>query len=181
MPTAALLAAVLACLVCFSYFFSYGSYGSYSHGNDWYGNGCGLDYTSVTCDAGVVMLSIGCDDSTCGNCSMTMDYTAYTDGSYTCEDSYPSYYYVNGATKWYLPQPGCFCDDSNHDGCFDTDLAVKDSNNGNCADYTNPAWCGGLDDSDFSANAMCCACGGGLADGSPTDYSHIVPLQPGLM
>ena len=120
MPPAMLLAVVLACLVCFSYFFSHGSYGSYSHGNDWHGSGigCGLDYTSVTCDGGIVMLSIGCDDSTCGNCSMTMDYTAYTDGSYTCDDSCPPYYYDDGATKWYLPQPGWFCGGSPTDHSY---------------------------------------------------------------
>ena len=133
MPLAVLLsclggaarAVVTVCLMCFSYLISYGI--------DWYGFGvgCGSNYASVTCDGGIVMLSIGCDDSTCGNCSRTMDYTAYTDGSYTCEDSYPSYYYINGATKWYLPQPGCFRDESNDDGCFDVDLGVMDSNGGN--------------------------------------------------
>jgi len=91
--------------------------------------------------------------------------------------SYASYY---GVTKWYLPQPGCFCDDSIDDGCFDTDLGVKDSNGDNCADYTNPAWCGGLDDSDFSANAMCCACGGGLTDGKVQQhrFQDDAPVAP---
>ena len=186
MPPAALVAycaaraALLACLMCLSYFYSYGSYGShslyrsYSYGSHSYGSGvgCGSDNTLLTCDAGTVMLSTGCDDSTCGNCSMTMNYTAYTDGLYTCEDSYQSHYSINRATKRYLPLLGCFCDKSNVDGCFDTDIGVEDSNGANCVDYTNPASCGGLDDSDFSANAMCCACGGGLTDGSPTDYSY---------
>ena len=82
MPPAALVAycaaraALLACLVCFSSFYSYGSYGShslyrsYSYGSYSYGSGigCGSDNTLLTCDAGTVMLSTGCDESTCGNC-----------------------------------------------------------------------------------------------------------------
>ena len=146
MPPAALVAycaaraALLACLMCFSYFYSYGSYGShslyrsYSYGSYSYGSGigCGSDNTLLSCDAGTVMLSTGCDDSMCGNCSMTMNYTAYTDGLYTCEDSYQSHYSINRATKRYLPLLGCFCDKSNVDGCFDTDIGVEDSNGANC-------------------------------------------------
>ena len=81
------------------------SYGSYSYGSIL--NGCGSDYTHVVCDEGIIMLSDGCDDAMCGNCDTTMDFTAQTSGSYTCDDTY---YYIDGVKEGYLP--GCFCDDS---------------------------------------------------------------------
>jgi hypothetical protein len=39
-------------------------------------------------------------------------------------------------------------------------------------DAGTPAWCGGYDDDDFSANDMCCACGGGV-----THYPPSPPLD----
>ena len=51
------------------------------------------------------------------------------------------------------------CIDSNIDANGDT---TYDSDGVGCTSYDNyPSWCGDYDDSDFDANQMCCACGGG--------------------
>ena len=58
------------------------------------------------------------------------------------------------------------CDDSMWDGRVDVD---RDG----CDEYTsNPGWCGGYDDSDFTSNEMCCACGGG------EDQHELIPYIP---
>ena len=49
-------------------------------------------------------------------------------------------------------------------GCSDTDNGAGDSPFGDsCVDWydANPGSCGGYDDTDFTSNEMCCACGGG--------------------
>ena len=46
--------------------------------------------------------------------------------------------------------------------CADTDNGAADPYGDDCNDYdSNPSWCGGYDDADFSSNEMCCVCGGG--------------------
>ena len=46
--------------------------------------------------------------------------------------------------------------------CSDLDGTAYDSlGTGGCSSYTSLVWCGGYDDDDFSANTMCCFCGGG--------------------
>jgi Notch-like protein len=59
---------------------------------------------------------------------------------------------------------GSECDDSTG-ACVDTDFAVAafDTNLNGCSWYDSsaPEMCGGMDDEDFTATAMCCACGGG--------------------
>ena len=54
--------------------------------------------------------------------------------------------------------------------CIDTDYAgAADTGGDNCRDYqTYTHWCGGYDDSDFTSNTMCCACGGGNILLAPT-------------
>ena len=55
--------------------------------------------------------------------------------------------------------------------CFDTDDgAFSGDGVSTCASWydSNPNDCGGFDDFDFSANDMCCVCGGGSASASPT-------------
>ena len=48
------------------------------------------------------------------------------------------------------------------DGCTDIDNGALDPSSDSCDDYTEiPNWCGAYDDSDFSSEEMCCACGGG--------------------
>ena len=42
----------------------------------------------------------------------------------------------------------------------------------------NPEWCGGYDDSDFTSNEMCCACGGGEDIYETTPYVPYSPYQP---
>ena len=50
--------------------------------------------------------------------------------------------------------------------CDDTDEGAADPYGDGCAAYVgNPSWCGPTyDDDDFSADVMCCECGGGSAD-----------------
>lgn len=70
---------------------------------------------------------------------------------------------------------GCDCA-SNSDGglgpaddCIDQDNGATDLYGDACsAYYGSPAWCGGDDDSDFSSDEMCCACGGGDGTATPT-------------
>jgi len=47
--------------------------------------------------------------------------------------------------------------------CCDLDDGAEDRFGGEvCADYVgNTGWCGNYDDSDFTSEEMCCACGGG--------------------
>ena len=63
--------------------------------------------------------------------------------------------------------------------CNDTAAGATDSYGDPCSDYlTNPGWCGGYDDEDFSSNDMCCACGGGYANTPPPSPNAPVPAQP---
>ena len=65
-------------------------------------------------------------------------------------------------------------DDDGLDYCVDTNDGVTDADGNSCTEYSTESatgygsgvgnWCGNYDDSDFSANAMCCACGGGCGD-----------------
>ena len=52
------------------------------------------------------------------------------------------------------------------EGCIDTDGDATDRDGDGCDDYSlNPHWCGGsYDDFDFTADAMCCVCGGGICE-----------------
>ena len=45
--------------------------------------------------------------------------------------------------------------------CFDLDNGAQDPTGYACHNYAEE-WCGFSDDSDFSSNAMCCVCGGGV-------------------
>ena len=60
--------------------------------------------------------------------------------------------------------------------CFDTNNGAANTVNYDCSAYDDePQYCGsGFDDVDFSANEMCCACGGGSGSAFPT----IVPTSP---
>ena len=62
---------------------------------------------------------------------------------------------------------GCDCSGCDCESCEDTSGNATDEHSGDCSIYSErPGYCGGYDDSDFSSNAMCCACGGGLGDSS---------------
>ena len=64
------------------------------------------------------------------------------------------------------------------DDCEDSDGAAADPYGDGCAAYYQyPTWCGGYDDSDFTSNEMCCACGGGVEEGAPTPAPTPTP-QP---
>ena len=46
--------------------------------------------------------------------------------------------------------------------CRNTDGGATDSYGDSCAAYKGyTGWCGLYDDDDFTANSMCCVCGGG--------------------
>ena len=46
--------------------------------------------------------------------------------------------------------------------CTNTASGATDSHDDGCSEYASePSWCGGYDDSDFSSNDMCCVCDGG--------------------
>ena len=78
---------------------------------------CVSAYSSLTCEDGSLMLSVGCDDDGCSNCTMTADYTEYSGGVYYCDNTY--YYYdsdLDGTPEGFaeLPSPSCYwvsCDD----------------------------------------------------------------------
>jgi hypothetical protein len=56
------------------------------------------------------------------------------------------------------------------DDCVDLDSGATDPYGDGCMAYnSNPGWCGGYDDSDFSSSEMCCGCGGGSTGGVGDD------------
>ena len=69
-------------------------------------------------------------------------------------------------------------------GCSDTDNGAGDSPfDDSCVDWydANPGSCGGYDDSDFTSNEMCCACGGGNTTASvpcPTPVPSVPAPTP---
>ena len=63
--------------------------------------------------------------------------------------------------------------------CDDADGGAQDPYGDGCGEYRDhPAWCGHYDDADFSSNEMCCACGGGVAEGGPTPRPSSRPTAP---
>ncbi|KAH8049307.1 N,N-dimethylaniline monooxygenase [Aureococcus anophagefferens] len=64
------------------------------------------------------------------------------------------------------------------DYCEDTSGSALDSFGDSCDWYDGRTSCGNFDDSDFDANAMCCACGGGsdYSDGG-SRYSHCETIK----
>ena len=55
------------------------------------------------------------------------------------------------------------------DGCTSSADGAADRSGDRCGMYLrNTGWCGNYDDSDFSSNEMCCACGGGSDGLAPT-------------
>ena len=74
----------------------------------------------------------------------------------------------------------CACGgDDGDDDCEDTDGGAADPYGDDCAAYYHyPDWCGGYDDSDFTSNEMCCACGGGVEEGAPTPAPSPRPTAP---
>lgn len=75
-----------------------------------------------------------------------------------------------------------------HSECVDTAFGALDSFEDSCSWYTDHRNCGNFDDSDFEANGMCCACGGGCQDtdegnqdsiGFGCDYYNQLPMECG--
>ena len=65
--------------------------------------------------------------------------------------------------------------------CTDLDDGVTDKDGYDCGMYGMDGTtddCGGWDDTDFSSNTMCCACGGGLAPLSPPAVPLSSPMPP---
>ena len=98
--------------------------GSYSYSYSYSYDDCVSAYTSLTCDGGRLMLSGGCDDSTCDNCGATFDFTADTGGMYYCDDT--TYFIdqdldgtADGSAP--LPVPSCYWD-----SCGDDDEGYDD-------------------------------------------------------
>ena len=57
--------------------------------------------------------------------------------------------------------------------CYDSDHGATDRTYFECIDYANyEELCGVQDDDDFSASAMCCTCGGGVATWPHTIFYH---------
>ena len=66
------------------------------------------------------------------------------------------------------------------DDCVSTDNGAADPYGDGCDMYVeNPSWCGAYDDTDFTSNEMCCACGGGASCES-TCYGHSCEYWTGL-
>jgi hypothetical protein len=113
---------------------------------------CFWPYGAMACDGGSLIVSTGCDNSTCSNCALTMDYTAFTGGTYFCDDAY---YYVdsdldgNADASASLPMPSCYwegCDDGgdSYSYSYDYDETFSFSFSYNLA--IGEGWCyGGLD------------------------------------
>lgn len=60
--------------------------------------------------------------------------------------------------------------------CYDTDNGASDSELARCDYPYLTSWCGYYDDSDFTANDMCCVCGGGSANAFPTEAPTITDV-----
>ena len=87
-----------------------------------------------------------CNNMLNGNCCCTN--TAYNSGKFCSSASD-----CTGSIAVASP--------SSPSACTDRTNGATDRTDGGCSTYTNPNWCGGYDDTDFSSNTMCCACGGG--------------------
>eukprot|EP00964_Phaeocystis_antarctica_P025266 scaffold14183_cov55-Phaeocystis_antarctica.AAC.1 len=111
----------------------------------------------------------------CGAC--TFDYTA--NGSPCCDTAWTSFALdcatLSSTYGWDCSGCSCPGDPSPPpppspapppppppSPCTNLDGAATDPYGDGCSGYTSsPHWCGGYDDTDFSSNTMCCACGGG--------------------
>ena len=78
------------------------------------------------------------------------------------------------------PQPTAERDPFHYNaGCYDSEGRATDSNAGRCWAYVNQSQCGSYDDDDFSANEMCCRCGGGHCP--LTCFGYVLHSYPSLM
>ena len=98
----------------FAWSYSYGVYYSYDD--------CVSAYVSLTCNNGSLMLSQGCGDDECSNCTLpAFDYTEYSGGTYYCDDTY---YYVDSNldqtpdASAELPSPSCYWESCDDDGAL---------------------------------------------------------------
>ena len=122
-----------------------------------------LAYDSTTCAASESQYGCVCSGCNCGGGADDDECPATCYGQ-TCD-------YWNGDTCASLEVTagcdcnGCACanDQGYEDGCFDTADGALDILGNECFDYSNnPDWCfASFGNQDFSANAMCCVCGGG--------------------
>ena len=86
------------------------------------GGGCVSAYMSLTCDdGGNLWISGGCDSATCDSCLAVTDYTAFTGGTYFCDNT--TYYLdedldgtVDGQDS--LPTPSCYWDECTDNGGY---------------------------------------------------------------
>ena len=104
------------------------------------------------------------------------DFFVDSDATYTCP-LLESTYGCNCA--------GCACDTSAPSitppptpQCFNTDEGATDVYGNTCDDYAEyPGYCGSFDSGSFSANDMCCGCGGGAVNIPPTE-APTVTIEP---
>ena len=97
------------------------------------------------------------DDDCCG-----YDYETW------CADGYTLVRGNEGEHDCWPGQKGyrCMPNGDDDDDCVEGDYGATDPYGDGCAAYVgNPSWCGPTyDDDDFSADVMCCECGGGASD-----------------
>ena len=134
---------------------------------DSYGDDC-ADYTSN---------ADSCSGSSCW-CSRSYTWdTSYFSGATMCCAC------GGGAAVVPSPSPPPPPSPSPPPACLDTDHGALDAYNTGCSVYYDSThWCGtSYDDWDFTANSMCCACGGGTTAGaspSPPPPSPSPPPPP---
>ena len=86
-------------------------------GGDDDGDSCD-QYSNLYCDdSGSVIMGQDCGDESCGSCQVMVDYTAYTEGDYTCDGAYM--YYMGGT---WGALPGCY-----YESCEDDDQGADDN------------------------------------------------------
>lgn len=94
----------------------------------------------------------------------------HTDGSSPSEFEYVSETWAEGrATADEVVEVNRFME--GYTGCLDSNLNARDSYGDGCDWYVSLDYCGMFDDADFTADDMCCSCGGGCFDthGDATD------------
>lgn len=156
---------------------------SYAGHPEWCGGFDDSDFTAddLCCTCGGGGLPVVCSNTAFGALDSygdrCVDYagnthwcTLYDDDDFSSEDMCC----VCGGGAGPTPVPTVSPAPERTPECFDSDVSVTDSWGTGCTAYLYVSWCGGYDDSDFSADEACCICGGGSTTAPPTP----IPTTP---
>jgi len=95
-------------------------------------------------------------------CINTDNDATDSDGE-SCSDYTNTYCGISDDSDFKSNDMCCVCNGGQTTlSCVDTDSGTSGDKDGDyCEDYIDYTWCGEYDDEDFTANELCCTCGGG--------------------